>query len=135
MKKLKSKKGEGYIEVAVAVLVIAFLLILLVSVFGILTQKQDLKYMCSELVEIAAVNGRVGDEVQARYKELCKETGLSPDVAFDAVYFEKTSGKVQFGDRISCTLTMNATLPGFGGKLFPMKLTITLSGLSQIYWK
>lgn len=135
MKQIRNKRAEGYIDVAVAVLVISFLLVLLVSVFGILTQKQDLKYMCSELVESATINGKVGDEVQARYEELCKETGLTPDVTFDAVYFDEATGKVQFGDRISCTLTMNTTLPGFGGKLFPMKLTVTVSGLSQIYWK
>lgn len=135
MKKIINRRGEGYVDVAVAVLVISFLIILIVSVFGAVSQKQDLKYMCSELVEVAVVNGCVGEEVQERYTQLCEETGLTPIMNFDAVYFDTTTGKVQLGDVISCTLTMDASLLGFGGEAFSFEMTNTQSGLSQIYWK
>ena len=42
MRRIRNRKGEGYVDVAVAILVISFLLILLVSVFGIIHQKQTL---------------------------------------------------------------------------------------------
>ena len=42
MKNICNKKGEGYVDVVVAVLVISFLLILLVGVFGLIHQKQTL---------------------------------------------------------------------------------------------
>ena len=79
--------------------------------------------------------GKIGDEVQARYDSLCEETGLMPDVVFETAYFDEDSGKVQFGDVISCTLTVESGLPGFGGELFAFTMTATESGLSQIYWK
>lgn len=135
MKKLKNKKGEGYIEVAVAVLVIAFVLIFTVSIFSMITLKQDLKYMCRELVEVATVSGGVTDAVYRRYEELCEETGLRPTVYYSANYFDRTTGKVQLGDSISCTLTADFTLPGFGGFTFPFALEATESGLSRVYWK
>ena len=43
MKQLTNKRAEGYIDVAVTVLVVSFLLILMVSVFGAVSQKQYLK--------------------------------------------------------------------------------------------
>ena len=135
MKILRSKKAEGYIDIAVAVLVIVFLLILILSVFSAATQAQDLKYICTELVETAALSGRIGSEVDARYAELCEETGLSPAMTFTAEYFETVTGKVQLGDTISCTLTMETSIMGFGAKIFPFEMTATKSGLSQIYWK
>ena len=135
MKHLKQKRAEGYVDVAVTVLVISFLLILMISVFGAVSQKQDLKYMCSELVEMATVTGKVGDEVQARYEALCAEKGISPEVVFETVYFDETDGKVQLGEIISCTLTMETGLMGFGGEWFAIPMTTTESGLSQVYWK
>lgn len=135
MKKLKNKKGDGYIEVAVAVLVIAFVLIFTVSIFSMIALKQDLNYMCRELIEVATVSGGVTDAVYQRYDELCAETGLNPSVYYSAIYFDRAAGKVQLGDTITCTLTANLTLPGFGGYVFPFAPEVTQSGLSRVYWK
>lgn len=63
MKELRAKRAEGYVDVAVAVLVVSFLLVLLVSVFGLVSKKQDLRYMASELIDAATVSGSVGQEV------------------------------------------------------------------------
>ena len=76
IKALKNRKAEGYIDVAIAVLVIVFLLVLALSVFKLVTLKQDMKYMCEELVKTATLNGKVGDEVDERFEELCAETGV-----------------------------------------------------------
>ena len=135
LKGLKNKQGEGYIEAAVAVLVIAFVLIFTVSIFSMMTVRQDLKYMCRELIEMASVCGGVTDEVYERFDELCAETGLTPTVHFSATYFDRSTGKVQLGDTIACTLSAGFTLPGFGGYEFPFTVKTTESGLSRVYWK
>ena len=87
MKELRTKRAEGYVDVAVAVLVVSFLLVLLVSVFGLVSKKQDLRYMASELIDTATVSGSVGQEVQKRYAQLCEETGLHPSVNWTAAYY------------------------------------------------
>ena len=135
MRKALNKRAEGYVDVAVAVLVISFLLILLVSVFGVIHQKQTLNQMCEQIVEIASINGCVDDEVMERYEQLCEQTGLTPAMTFEATYFDEDTGKVQLGDVISCTLTMETSLIGFGGELFPIDMTVTASGVSQVYWR
>ena len=135
MKKICNKKAEGYVDVAVAVLVISFLLILLVSVFGVIHQKQTLNQMAEQIVEIASINGCVDNEVMERYEQLCEQMGLTPTMTFEATYFDENTGKVQLGDIISCTLTMETSLIGFGGELFPINMTVTASGVSQVYWR
>ncbi len=57
IKALKNKKAEGYIDIAVAVLVIAFILVIVISIWSMVTLKQDMNYMCSELLEIDTVTG------------------------------------------------------------------------------
>ena len=135
MRKALNKRAEGYVDVAVAVLVISFLLILLVSVFGVIHQKQTLNQMCEQIVEIASINGCVDYEVMERYEQLCEQTGLTPTMTFEATYFDEDTGKVQLGDIISCTLTMETSIIGFGGELFPIDMTVTASGVSQVYWR
>lgn len=133
--KLLNKRGEGYIDIVVTVLVIAFVLVFAISIFSVVTAKQDLKYMCSELIDCASVNGGITTEVDQRFRELCAETGITPTVQFSAIFYDSASGKVQLGDTITCTLTYNATLPGFGNFIFPLQVGATESGLSRVYWK
>lgn len=135
MRKALNKRAEGYVDVAVAVLVISFLLILLVSVFGVIHQKQTLNQMAEQIVEIASINGCVDNEVMERYEQLCEQTGLTHTMTFEATYFDEDTGKVQLGDIITCTLTMETSLIGFGGELFPINMTVTASGVSQVYWR
>ena len=135
LKTLKNKKAEGYIDVAVAVLVIAFVLILMISIWSMVTLKQDMTYMARELVEAATVSGRIGPEVEARFAELCAESGFTPTVSFSAMYFDPITGKVQLGEVISVTLTTEMILPGFGGFELPFDISVTQSGLSRVYWK
>jgi len=132
---LSNKRGDGYIEIAVAVLVIAFILLLVISVWSLITLKQDMRYMCSELIDTATKTGKVGSEVYSRFSELCAESGITPEIEFTAAYFDTTSGKVQLGDVISCKLTHNLVLKGFGGFTLPISVTVEQSGLSRIYWK
>ena len=135
MKLTKNKKAEGYVDVVVAVLVISFLLILLVGVFGLIHQKQTLKQMADQVVEVAAINGCVEGEAMERFNALCENMGITPEITFEADYYDENEGKVQLGDIISCTLTMESSLLGFGGELFPVELTVTASGVSQVYWR
>ena len=133
MRRIRNRKGEGYVDVAVAILVISFLLILLVSVFGIIHQKQTLNQMAEQIVEVAAINGCVDGEAMERFAVLCEQMRVTPQISFDVEYYDEDSGKVQLGDIISCTLSMDTSLIGFGGELFPIELTVTANGVSQVY--
>ena len=135
IKALKNRKAEGYIDVAIAVLVIVFLLVLALSVFKLVTLKQDMKYMCEELVKTATLNGKVGEEVDERFEELCAETGVRPRLTVTATYFNATTKTVQLGDTITVKLTYETSLARFGDFELPFEVSVSSSGLSRIYWK
>lgn len=136
MKKiLSNKRGDGYIDIAVAVLVIVFLLVMVISIWSAIVLKQDMQYMCEELVDTATTSGRIGTEVNERYDELCEEVGFEPSLSWNATYFNTSKKQVQFGDSIALTLSHEITLQGFGVFKLPFSVTVTKSGLSRVYWK
>ncbi len=136
MKKiLTNKQGDGYIELAVAVLVIVFVLVLIISVWSAITLKQDMRYMCQELIDTAVAAGQIGTETDARFEELCDEAGFTPTITWSATYYDAGTKKVQLGDTITCTLTHEIALQGFGTFTLPFSVTVTRSGLSRVYWK
>ena len=70
---MKSTRGEGYIDLAVAVLVLVFVLVIAISLWSAITLKQDMRYMCEELIATATSTGKVGEEVEQRFAELCED--------------------------------------------------------------
>ena len=133
---LKSRHGEGYIDVAVMVLCAMMLIVLALNTFSFFAVKQDLDHYAKEMIKTASVAGRTeGAQIDARRTELNAETGLTPAVAFDAAYFNDTNRTVQLGDTITVTLTYQTHFRGFGLFNIPITLTARHSGLSQRYWK
>jgi hypothetical protein len=132
---LKSKRGDGYIDVVVSVLISMMLIVLSLNVFSFLTVKQDMDYFAKEMIYSAAANGKTTGEVSTRYNELVAETGLNPSVTWQTTYFNASDKTVQLGDTITVTLTYNTYMQGFGVFQIPVTLTAKHSGLSQKYWK
>jgi hypothetical protein len=133
---LKSKKGDGYIDVVVAVLVSMMLIVIALNVFQFFVLKQDIDYFAKELIETATANGSTMGEVNHRYYELCDETGIYPGYSFsESDYMSGSYYKVQLGDTITVKLTYTTYVKGVGVFKIPVTLTASYSGLSKYYWK
>jgi hypothetical protein len=132
---IKSKRGDGYIDVVVSVLVSMMIIVLALNVFSFLTLKQDMDYFAKEMIDSATVNGCTTGETITRYDELAAETGLHPSYSWTANYYNASSKTVQLGDTIKVTLTYSTYVQGFGIIKIPITLTAVHSGLSQKYWK
>jgi len=128
---IKSKRGDGYIDVVISVLVAMMMIVLVLNVFSFLTLKQDMDYFAKEMITCAAANGTTTGRVNTRYYELVSETGITPAVVWNTTYFNASQRTVQLGDTIQVTLTMSSS----GIFKIPITLTATHSGLSQKYWK
>ena len=94
-----------------------------------------MRYLCEELIATATSTGKVGEEVEQRFAELCEETGITPTVTWNTTYYNATGKQVQLGEIITCTLTHEITLQGFGTFTLPFSITVTQSGLSRVYWQ
>lgn len=137
MKKLKqffkSRFGEGYVDVAVTILIVAFVLVFAVNVVSLVALNQNIKTAADQLTDYAAMKGTVSVDEYAR--ELKEKIGVDFSYSFDGSETLDSTGKVQLGDRIVCTLTYHLRILGFGEASHPISVKASSSGLSQVYWK
>lgn len=132
---IKSKRGDGYIDVVISVLVAMMMIVLALNVFSFLTLKQDMDYFAKEMINCASANGTTTGRVNTRYNELVTETGIAPTVTWNTNYYNASQRTVQLGDTIQVTLTLRANVRGLGVINIPVTLTAKHSGISQKYWK
>ena len=130
LKILKTKRGEGYIDVAVLVLCAMLVIALAVKVFPVYIAKNQLDTFATELCREAEIAGRVGSETTQRAQMLKEKTGLDP-----AITWSKT-GKIQLDEEFTVTVSMQANIGLFGGfGSFPITLRAQVTGKSEVYWK
>ncbi|MPL64135.1 hypothetical protein SDC9_09786 [bioreactor metagenome] len=131
MKKiLKSKRGEGYIDVCVLVLCAMLVIALAVQVLPVFIVKNQLDTYATELCREAEISGRVGSETSRRVAVLTEQTGLSPRISWSK------TGNIQLNEEITVTLTLEKNIGLFGGfGSFPITLRSEASGKSEVYHK
>ena len=131
MKKiLKSKRGEGYIDVCVLVLCAMLVIALAVQVLPVFIAKNQLDTYATELCREAEISGRVGSETSRRAAVLTEQTGLSPRISWSK------SGNIQLNQEITVTLTLDMNIGMFGWfGSFPITLCSEASGKSEVYHK
>jgi len=131
MKKiLKSKCGEGYIDVCVLVLCAMLVIALAVQVLPVFIAKNQLDTYATELCREAEISGRVGSETSRRAAVLTEQTGLSPRISWSK------TGNIQLNQEITVTLTLDRNIGLFGGfGSFPITMRSEASGKSEVYHK
>jgi len=130
IKILKSKQGEGYIDVAILVLCAMLVIALAVRVFPAYIIKQQVDTFATELVREAEIAGRVGSETTNREILLREKTGITPTVKWSQ------PGRIQLNEEITVTVTFETNIGLFGGfGSFPVTLRADASGKSEVYWK
>ena len=129
IKILRSKRGEGYIDVCVIVLIVIVILALFTAVAPVLSAKIQLDNYADELAREAEISGRIGAETTARAQTLNEKTGLSPTIQWSR------TGKIQLNQEftVTCTVVQDIGFGEFGS--FPITLTAKASGKSEVYWK
>ena len=138
IRRILDKRGEGYIDVCIIVIVIVACLALIMSVTPVLIAKNQLDNFADELVREAEICGRIGSETSSRYLTKCigcRKCVNGPNgCPVEAISFG-ADGKVQINQEFTVTLTMTHDI-GFGefGSV-PVTLTSKASGKSEVYWK
>ena len=126
---LRSRRGEGYIDVCVLVLCAMLVIALAVQVLPAFIAKQQLDIFATELVREAEIAGRVGPETDRREQALREHTGLDPEIEWS------DTGRIQLNEEVTVTLTYEIDLglfAGFGS--FPITLQADAAGKSEVYW-
>mgnify|MGYP002894610644 CR=1 FL=1 len=127
---MRDKKGEGYIDAAVVVFCVMFVIALGVRIFPVFITKIQLDNFADELVREAEISGRVGTETSRRAAALTDSTGLDPDIRWSK------TGRIQLNEEVTVTLTLDMDIGLFGGfGSFPITLRSEATGKSEVYWK
>ncbi len=127
---LRSKRGEGYIDVTILILCVMLVIAVAISVLPVFVAKNKLDTYASELCREAEIAGYVGTQTTLRAQVLTEQTGLSPDISWSK------TGNIQLNEEITVTLTMVVDIGVFGGfGSFPVTLTAKASGKSEVYHK
>lgn len=126
---LKSKKGEGYIDVVVVVLVVMMVIALGVKVYPVFLVKSDLNTFANELARVAEIEGRVGSETNSKKNELRSSLGIDPEVVWS------TTGNIDLNEDFSVVLTLPVDIGFFEFGSFPITLTSKATGRSEVYHK
>lgn len=130
LEKLRNKRGEGYIDVAVLVLCAMLVIALAVKVFPVYIAKNQLDTFASELCREAEIAGSVGSETTQRAQVLREKTGLNPVISWSK------TGKIQLNEEFTVTFSIQTDIGLFGGfGSFPVTLTSQATGKSEVYWK
>lgn len=129
IKLLQSKRGEGYIDVVVIVLVIMLCVALAVKVFPVFIAKNQLDTYATELMREAEIAGRVGSETSAKANQLKSQIGIDPTISWSK------TGNIQLNNEVTVTLTLQHNIGFFNFGSFPITLTAKATGKSEVYWK
>lgn len=129
LKRLKDKRGSGYIDVVVIVLSAILVIALATSVFPVYIAKSQLDSFTQELCREAEICGRIGSETTSREIILSDRLGIEPNVEWSK------SGRIQLNEEFMVTATMEYDI-GFGAfASFPVTLTSKAIGKSEVYYK
>lgn len=131
----RSKKGEGYIDVVIGILVLMAVLVVTLNIFEFMTLKEDLDEISGQLIETATFNGcfdaafdERAEDLQNWFFQFDVETGAQE-------YFNTSYKRVQLGDKMEVTVSVETYVRGLGVFKIPITVTSHRSGISEKYWK
>ena len=128
---LRSKRGEGYTDVAIGLLCLMLVVALAVSFLPVFTAKQQLDIFATEIVRQAEIVGSTN--VSSRISDMKAETGLDPDIRWDCDYY--SGKKVQLNGDIEVTLTETVDIGFIVFGSFPIEIRAKATGKSEVYYK
>lgn len=134
-KLLTSRKGEGYVDLCVGIVVLLSVVVLTLNIYTFLTLKQDLDEISEQLIEVSTYSGCFGEDFNERVTSL-KEEFFDFEVTPTAdSYYNAGLKRVQLGKTMRVTVSVHTKLIGFGAVNIPITATSTRSGISEKYWK
>ena len=132
---IKSRRGEGYIDICVGVVVFVMILVIAINIFSFITLRIEMDRIADELLESATFSGCFGTDFFNRDSELVEQYYYY-DLDYDAdEYFNSAYSRVQLGHVMRVTVSVSTNIKGLGAFNIPVRLSVTRSGLSQKYWK
>lgn len=136
---IRDQTAEGFIDVAITILIIFTLMASLMALFPIFTVQQSLNQTAKHMARTIELYGKADDEILHSITD--NENFLTPDnVQIDTEWYDATEKTIQLKTPFTVTLTKTVSIvilrPALGDPL-TIKVNITASarGISEVYFK
>ena len=134
-KLLHSKKGEGYVDMCVGVVVFVMILVIAINIFEFITLRIEMDQIADDLIEAATYAGCFDDDFwNADGDMLNQYYYYDIDCGADR-YFNSAYSRVQLGERMWVKISKHTYIKGLGLFKIPVTVSVKKSGLSERYWK
>ena len=134
-KVLSSRKGEGYIDMCVGVVVFVMILVIAINIFSFITLKVEMDQIAEDLIESATYSGEFDTDFwNADMYNLDEYYYYDIDYGADE-YFNEAYRRVQLGTRMWVTISKETYVKGLGIFKIPITVSVPRSGLSERHWK
>lgn len=130
---LKSKKGEGYIDIVISVIVLLSIAILTINLYSFYTLKAKMDEIANVLIDTATQTGEFGDTFNAMVEVMhANNPEINFTVSIDAEeWYNSTLKQVQYGTRMSVGVHTSQVLNGGGMFRMNIPCSVVRSGLSE----
>lgn len=132
---MNNRRGEGYIDICVGVVVFVMVLMIAINIFSFVALRVEMDQIADELIESATYYGCFGTEFTQRKADMLNDYfDFTTSYGADK-YFNSTYRRVQLGNKMWVTVSVQTYVKGLGVFKIPVTLTVKKSGLSEKYWK
>ena len=136
---IRDRTGEGYVDVAIAILLIFTVVAGIFSMFPIYTTYQSLNATARQIAHVVEVSGQADDATIS----LITGDGnyINPDsIVFNTTWYNASQKKIQLKTPFTVTITKQVLIPIFkplGSDPIGIRINISArsSGISEVYWK
>lgn len=134
-KLLRAKRGEGYVDMCVGVVVFVMILVIAVNIFSFITLRIEMDQIADDLIEAATYAGCFDDDFWNADGDMLDQYYYY-DIDYGADrYFNSVYGRVQLGERMWVEISKHTYIKGLGVFKIPVTVSVKKSGLSEKYWK
>lgn len=133
----RDRRGEGYIDTAILIVIVFTLLISLLFVFSIFTSYLSLNSQAKQLAHGIEVYGKADD---ATISAITNGALSSGDVTVDTSWFNASRRMIQLKTPFTVTVQREIQIPILhfvtGNTVnIKLRITATANGISEVYWK
>jgi len=136
---IRDQTAEGYIDVAITILILFTLMASLMALFPIFTAQQSLNQTAKYMARTVELYGKADDETLQSVME--NENFLAPDgVEIDTTWHDATAKTIQLKTPFTLTVTKTVSIvilrPALGEPLtINVQISASARGISEVYIK
>lgn len=136
---IRDRTGEGYVDVAISILIIFVVVAGIFSVFPIYTTYQTLNATARQIAHVVEVCGKADDATIALATGY--EGFVEPDsIAIETNWHNASTRKIQLKTPFTVTITKQLLIPilrPVAGSPIGIRVDVSTSasGISEVYWK